>query len=105
MTATPQNASSFPQTAKGELGGIIYLRELIESVRNGSKEVMRKGYGKAVLEFLCLSPQQFETLIRRTKTDEEVLIELRARLGAAWPSDYAIAEFNTRCKNRQKKRP
>lgn len=100
-----------PRSPYEKLGGLVHLPRLIDKARLYPKgkllgyNYLTVGFDKYLLDLFCLDGAEFENIVARSRTDEEVLMLLKARLGASWPSDHAIAEFNAKLIQRRPDTP
>lgn len=101
----------YPRSPFAKLGGIVYLPRLIDKARFCPQgklpgyEYLTSGFDKMLLDFLCIEGRRFEEIVQQYETDEEILAQLRKELGPAWPSEYAIAEFNQRMIHKRPETP
>jgi rhodanese-related sulfurtransferase len=100
-----------PRSPYERLGEIVHLPRLIDKARLYPLGKLRGynyltvGFDKYLLDLLCLDGSDFERIVQSSATDEEVLARLKTRIGAAWPSDHAIAEFNAKLIQRRPDTP
>jgi rhodanese-related sulfurtransferase len=96
-----------PRSPYERLGGIVHLPRLIDKARLyplgklQGYNYLTVGFDKYVLDFLCVDGKDFEEIVWSSQTDEMVLEKLKVKLGASWPSDHAINEFNAKLIHRR----
>ncbi len=100
-----------PRSPYERLGGIVHLPRMIDKARLyplgklHGYNYLTVGFDKYLLDLLCIEGSDFEAIVRSSATDEEVLARLKTRIGAAWPSDHAVAEFNSKLIQRRPDTP
>jgi rhodanese-related sulfurtransferase len=96
-----------PRSPGEKLGGIVLLPRVIDLARMIPQgklpgyDYLDSGLARALLDFLCIEPVVFEEIVRGASNDTHVLNALKIKLGPAWPSDNAIAEFNHKMERRK----